>query len=267
MFLRATLLSGLDEMVQFGRKFERYAQHPDGAVTAYFADGSQATGDVLVGADGAGSAVRRQYRPGTDPVPTGALGIGWTVPLDSADGSPLPGRLGTGMNMIMAPVPFFLFTSVFHRPEHGGQADGTAPAQPGDYLLCALVARQAACPPGIEALSGQELREAAAKMMRGWHPDLVGLASQAAPAAFGAYPFTVAPPVSDWIPSTVTLIGDAVHAMPPASGNGANMAFATRACSTATWQTRRGEAPPFCRPSAVTRGRCETTPSAPSVPR
>jgi 2-polyprenyl-6-methoxyphenol hydroxylase-like FAD-dependent oxidoreductase len=225
LFLRETLLRGLDGIVQFGRKVQRYAQLADGSVTAHFADGSSTTGDVLVGADGAGSAVRRQYRPGTDPVPTGALGIGWTVPLNGFAGPPVPGRLRTGLNMIMAPVPFFLFTSVFRRPEHDGQAGGTAFAQPGDYLLCALVARQEACPPGLEALSGQGLREAAAKMMRHWHPELVSLASEAAPAAFGAYPFTVAPPVSDWAPSTVTLLGDAVHAMPPASGNGANMAF------------------------------------------
>jgi 2-polyprenyl-6-methoxyphenol hydroxylase-like FAD-dependent oxidoreductase len=223
-FLRETLLSGLDRVVQFGRKFERYTQRADGAVTAHFADGSSATGDVLVGADGVNSAVRRQYRPGTDPVPTGALGIGWTVPLDGAAGPPVPGRLRTGMNMIMAAVPFFLFTSVFRRPGHDGQAGGEALAQQGDYLLCALVARREACPPGVEAFSGPELRAAAAKMMAGWHRDLIGLAAEAAPETFGAYPFTVAPTASDRA-STVTLLGDAVHAMPPAGGNGANMAF------------------------------------------
>jgi 2-polyprenyl-6-methoxyphenol hydroxylase-like FAD-dependent oxidoreductase len=225
MFLRETLLSGLDGVVQFGRKFERYTQRPDGAVTAYFADGSSATGDVLVGADGVNSAVRRQYRPGTDPVPTGALGIGWTVPLDGAAGPPVPGRLRTGMNMIMAAVPFFLFTSVFRRPEHDGQAGGQALAQQRDYLLCALVARREACPPGIEAFSGPELRAATVEMMAGWHRALAGLAAGADPAAFGAYPFTVAPPAGDRASSTVTLLGDAVHAMPPAGGNGANMAF------------------------------------------
>jgi len=225
LFLRETLLRGLDGIVQFGRQFNRYCQLPDGTVTAHFADGSSATGDVLVGADGAYSAVRRQYRPGTDPVPTGAYGIGWTVPLDGAAGSPVPERLRAGLNMIMAPVPFFLFTSVFRRPEHDGQAGGAAFGQPGDYLLCALVARKEACPPEIRTLSGPGLRETAVKMMKGWHPDLVGLASKAPAAAFGVYPFTVAPPVTDWPPSTVTLLGDAVHAMPPASGNGANMAF------------------------------------------
>jgi 2-polyprenyl-6-methoxyphenol hydroxylase-like FAD-dependent oxidoreductase len=224
-FLRETLLSGLNRTVEFGRKFERYAQRADGAVTAYFADGSSAVGDVLVGADGAGSVVRRQYRPGTDPVPTGALGIGWTVPLDGAAGPPVPGRLQAGMNMIMAAVPFFLFTSVFRRPEHAGEGGSEARAQQGDYLLCALVARREACPPGIEALSGPELRAAATTMMAGWHRDLTGLVAGADPATFGAYPFTAAPPASDWAPSTVTLLGDAVHAMPPAGGNGANMAF------------------------------------------
>ena len=62
-------------------------------------------------------------------------------------------------------------------------------------------------------------------MMAGWHPHLARLAAQADPAAFGAYPFTVAQPAGEWAPSAVTLLGDAVHAMPPAAGNGANMAF------------------------------------------
>ncbi len=52
LFLRETLLRGLDGIVQFGRQLERYAQLPDGSVTAHFADGSSTTGDVLVGADG-----------------------------------------------------------------------------------------------------------------------------------------------------------------------------------------------------------------------
>jgi len=223
MFLREVLLSGLDGMVRYGRKLDSYALLPGGAVTARFTDGTTATGDVLVGADGVGSAVRRQYLPAAEPVPTGALGVGWTVPFDTAAIGPrIPQRLRTGMNMIMAAVPFFLFTSVFRRP---GRVDDAARSSQEDYLLCALVARRDACAPGIESFDGSALRAAAAKMMAGWHPDLTRLAAEAEPRSFGAFPFLAAPHASRWASSTVTLLGDAIHCMPPAGGNGANMAL------------------------------------------
>lgn len=222
MFLREVLLSGLDGVVRFGQKLESYGLLPGGAVAARFADGTTATGDVLVGADGANSAVRRQYLPAAVPVPTGTLGIGWTVPLDGATGQRIPQRLRTGMNMIMAAVPFFLFTSVFRRP---GQAGDPARAAQENYLLCALVARQDACAPGTGSFDGPGLRAAAATMMAGWHPDLIRLAAEAEPGSFGAFPFAAAPPASPWASSTVTLLGDAIHSMPPAGGNGANMAL------------------------------------------
>lgn len=46
--LREWLCTGID--VHWGKKFTRYEESPDG-VTAYFEDGSCATGEILVGAD------------------------------------------------------------------------------------------------------------------------------------------------------------------------------------------------------------------------
>jgi 2-polyprenyl-6-methoxyphenol hydroxylase-like FAD-dependent oxidoreductase len=204
--------------VEFGHRFDHYALLPGGAVTAHFTDGTSATGDVLVGADGVGSAVRRQYQPGAEPVPTGAVGIGWTISLDDA-GQRIPVRLRAGMNMIMTSAPLFLFTSVFRRP-----GDASASSR-GNYLLCALVVRRDACAPGIESSAGSALQTAAANLMAGWHPDLIRLAAEAEPGSFGAFPFAAAPPPGHWAASTVTLLGDAVHSMPPAGGTGANMAL------------------------------------------
>jgi 2-polyprenyl-6-methoxyphenol hydroxylase-like FAD-dependent oxidoreductase len=221
-FLREVLLSGLDGTVQFGRKFHHYTLLPDGAVTAHFTDGTTATGDVLVGADGAGSAVRRQLLPAAEPVSTGALGIGWTVPLDGAAGQRIPERLRNGMNMVMAAAPFFLFTSVFRRRAQG---TGAASPQTADYLLCALVVRRDACEPGIESFDGPAVQAAVAGMIASWHPDLVRLVTEAEPETFGPFPFAASPPPGNWASTTVTLIGDAVHSMPPVGGLGANMAL------------------------------------------
>lgn len=230
-FLREVLLSGLDGVVEFGREFDRYELLPDGSVTAHFTDGSTATGDVLVGADGSRSAVRRQYLPGAGPVPTGTLGIGWAVSLDGAGGQRIPERLRTGMNIIMAASPFFLFTSVFRRPGRPGDEPGTPT---GDFLLCALVARRAACPPGIESLDGAALQSAAATLMGGWHPDLVRLAAEADPGMFSVFPFAAAPPAGKWESSSVTVLGDAIHTMPPTGGIGANVALRDASLLTRT---------------------------------
>jgi len=45
------LLTGLEDVVEFDKTFLRYAQLRDGTVAVQFEDGTEATGDVLIGAD------------------------------------------------------------------------------------------------------------------------------------------------------------------------------------------------------------------------
>ena len=113
--LRRLLLAGLDDVVHFDKKFERYERSAEGEVTAFFSDGTSATGDVLVGADGAGSRVRQQYLPQAERVDTDATAVALKLPLTDRTRSWLPPRLAAGMNLIMAPDPWFLFTAVFDR--------------------------------------------------------------------------------------------------------------------------------------------------------
>jgi 2-polyprenyl-6-methoxyphenol hydroxylase-like FAD-dependent oxidoreductase len=207
--LREVLLSGLGAAVHFGKAFERYETGPDGRVTAHFADGSHATGDVLVGADGVNSRVRRQYLPHAEPVDTGAVGVGMKLPLTPATRAWLPPRLAAGENIVLAPAPYFLFTSVM---EGGATADG-------DYLLCAFVARRDALP------NPAPLQETVLALTRRWHPDLRRLVVECDPDSIGAFPFMAAPRVAPWPSTNVVLLGDAIHAMPPTGGLGANTAL------------------------------------------
>lgn len=136
--LRHLLLSGLGGSVHFGKTFTRYEQHGS-TVTAFFDDGSSATGDLLVGADGVNSAVRRQFIPHAKRVPTEALSTALRFPLTDQTRSWVPNRLATSMNMIVAPDPFFLFTSVFERRfgSSGVPVDTGRPYQ--SYIQCAFV--------------------------------------------------------------------------------------------------------------------------------
>lgn len=113
---RQVLLAGLDDVVHFDKEFTRYEQSGDGTVTARFADGTSATGDVLVGADGARSRVRRQLLPDARRIDTPAIGVGGKLPLTSETAQWLPDRITATKNMVMPPRDF-LFTAVFRRRE------------------------------------------------------------------------------------------------------------------------------------------------------
>lgn len=94
--LRAVLLSGLEDVVRFGAAFERFEQRADGTVEVRFSDGSTDTADVLVGADGVGSAVRQAYLPRVRVVDTGIRMLMGATPLRAVADTELPTLLGNG---------------------------------------------------------------------------------------------------------------------------------------------------------------------------
>ena len=69
--LREVLFEGLEDVVAFSKTFELFERTPDGPIIARFEDGSSAEGDLLVGADGASSRVRRQLLPDAQRIDTG----------------------------------------------------------------------------------------------------------------------------------------------------------------------------------------------------
>jgi 2-polyprenyl-6-methoxyphenol hydroxylase-like FAD-dependent oxidoreductase len=69
--LRHLLLTGLDEHLHVGKRLSgTMCCHPV-LCASWFADGTTATGDLLVGADGINSAVRRALTPSTTRTDTG----------------------------------------------------------------------------------------------------------------------------------------------------------------------------------------------------
>ncbi|WP_158228028.1 NAD(P)/FAD-dependent oxidoreductase [Pseudonocardia sp. MH-G8] len=214
--LRRLLTGGLEDVVRFGAEFVGYEQRSDGRVEARFADGSTAVGDVLVGADGPASRVRGQLLPQAVPVDAGVVGVAHKIWLDDDDARASLGRLGTGMNAVQPNAPCFLFTSVFEPPA----ATGARP-----YVLCALVARAEVFPSDVTELDAAALRAVVDVLVAGWHPDLRRALAGADPESRSAVAFRAAPPVPVWPSGAVTVLGDAVHVMPPIGGLGGNTAL------------------------------------------
>ncbi|HKR49499.1 MAG TPA: NAD(P)-binding protein, partial [Pseudonocardiaceae bacterium] len=88
--LRRILLTGLDDVVFFGKRFTHFRQLAGGRVTAHFDDGTSDTGDVLVAADGANSGVRAQYRPDDQPRDLGVRTVLSRTPMARAIRGGLP---------------------------------------------------------------------------------------------------------------------------------------------------------------------------------
>jgi 2-polyprenyl-6-methoxyphenol hydroxylase-like FAD-dependent oxidoreductase len=235
-------------VVHFDKEFTRYEPSGDGAVTAHFADGTSATGDLLVGADGARSRVRRQLLPHARRIDTPAIGVGGKLPLTSQTQGWLPDRITATKNMVMPPRDF-LFTAVFRRREQ--PADVAArlrdrlaaagldtdqllrDAADNDYIMWAFVAHRRSYPSGTDGLRGKALREVVEQRMARWHPVLRRLVAESDPDTIEQFDFAAAAPVKAWPDRSVTLLGDAIHYMPPVGGMGGNTALqdAQRLCT------------------------------------
>jgi 2-polyprenyl-6-methoxyphenol hydroxylase-like FAD-dependent oxidoreductase len=235
--LRRLLLAGLADVVHFGARFSRYRVE-DGRVVAEFADGRSVAGDVLVGADGTGSSVRRQYLPHAQVVDAGVGGVADKLFLTDAVRVWLPRPLQTGMNVIADGSGVALFTSVY-APPTGARAALEAATGPqpdisfAPYLLCALNADAARLPDDLAQRDGAALRPVVDELTAGWHPTLRRLLAETDPESRSGVGFGVSREPPPWSPSRVTVLGDAVHTMPATGGLGGNTALGDARALTA----------------------------------
>jgi 2-polyprenyl-6-methoxyphenol hydroxylase-like FAD-dependent oxidoreductase len=238
--LRQVLLDGLDDQVHFDKKFERYEETPDGRVVAHFADGSSATGDVLVGAEGGNSKVRSQLLPHAERVDTGIVGIGGKVPLNEENRAWLPQPILDGMATVSAPRGRFMFCASMVHGNKGavrgkiGGADAAERIHPGllfdnatDYVFWAFSARRDTYPGQVDlnAEDGEALREVVSEMIADWHPQFHRLVRAADGSTIMSIRIRTSVPVPPWPTRNITLLGDAIHSMTPYRGIGANVAL------------------------------------------
>jgi 2-polyprenyl-6-methoxyphenol hydroxylase-like FAD-dependent oxidoreductase len=230
--LRGILLEGLDEIVRFGKKFNAFEEAPSGAVTARFDDGSTATGDVLIGADGASSRVRRQLLPYAERVETGIFAVSGKIAMTEAVRRATPQAFLRGPTLVLGPKGRFMFGSAVEYEDGGLESPSTSPPAklPSDreqYVMWGFSApREAfAMPADFEALGAEDLKSRVMALTTDWAPALRHLVEAAQPATVTAFPVKTSIPIPSWDTRHVTLLGDALHNMTPYRGIGANTAL------------------------------------------
>ena len=241
MTLRQVLMTGLENVIEFGKEFTHFERHANGTVTAHFADGSSATGDLLVGADGASSRVCRQYLPQVRQEDTGIIAIAGKLPITEESASLLPRRVFQGISMIQAPRGYFCILHVmeFKWDRSGKIKNGIGDTDaelikvwPGlqfdntrDYINWGFSATADKFPADVMNRRGNDLAGLVAEMTSDWHPNLRRLFELTDPSTCFPINIKTSVPLDLWPAANVTLIGDAIHTMTPGRGVGANTAL------------------------------------------
>ncbi|WP_030986659.1 FAD-dependent oxidoreductase [Streptomyces sp. NRRL S-1813] len=171
-------------------------------VTARFADGSVATGDLLVGADGLNSIIRRSIAPGAEPVYAGqSVFYGYTR------SAPVAEEMGH-ITMVRGSTAAF----------------GCAVSPDGEAYWFARVAGQAIPADELAHPAPSRWREQLVELLRHDATPAAGIVA-ASTDGIMATNATEIPLGTPWRSGRTLIVGDAAHAASPATGQGASMAL------------------------------------------
>jgi 2-polyprenyl-6-methoxyphenol hydroxylase-like FAD-dependent oxidoreductase len=185
--------------------------------------------------------------PGVGRLDTGIVAVGGKRALDEGAAARIPAVLMSGPTPILGPNGCFMFVSAMR---HGDlDADSTGGGgwdQREDYVMWGFSARRDrfGAVGAAEGLDGRSLKALVARLTTAWSPALRSLVEDSDPATVTAFPVRTSTPVAPWRTTNVTLLGDALHNMPPYRGVGANTALCDAALlRDAIVQAARGDRP------------------------
>ena len=196
-----------DIEVSFEKRLVRIEDRADQPIVAYFADGSSAEGDFLIGADGVHSAVRNHVvTDAPKPFDLDLVSFGGFVPrtlLESA-------RTPPSLIMTVGQSGFFGYGFCNSDPDTGAMCWSTMPTHGIDAAT-------------FRAMDQEALRRHLRRYHTGWHapiPQLIDALQEIVVSA--SLDLATLP---NWSRGRALLIGDAAHATSPHAGQGASVAL------------------------------------------
>ncbi|RJS64259.1 hypothetical protein CJ485_05740 [Priestia filamentosa] len=216
--LRTILASNLDHIIHWNTVFSHYEEKKD-RVVVHFSNQESVEVDVLVGADGVHSAVANQLLGKKSAKSADTAAIAGKVPLTVEVKKLLPNELFHGPAFAVGPKGIGMFLTVHNQLKSTGNelAQNESP-----YIVWSVGAPSSFF---HNKLSSRELQNEALSLISKWdisYQKLVSL-SPAQNIAFFHFYFPAA--LEPWRNSKVTVIGDAIHPMPPTGGVGASTAI------------------------------------------
>lgn len=234
--LRKALMTGIEGRVRFGETFESYALGDNGAVKVTFESGAVEHGTLLVGADGSRSRIRRQLAPELKWLDTGTCCVYGKTPLTDELRLRYPERYRRWITVVRDRTPVLSEIKA-------GESPITLVSEPvcfsgrhaRDDLPCDYIHWGLMFPKESLGLDESEISQACRhnpvdigrRVTEFWDPSVKALLDLQDMTQTSAMPIVSAkslmPPWTT-VPQ-VTLVGDAVHVMSPAGGQGAATAL------------------------------------------
>src|SRR5215210_5907211 len=190
--------------VEYGKRLVDAEVRPDGGVAARFEDGTEAEGDLLIGADG----IHSRARPIIDPSAPSARYIPVLNIGGFAGGVHVQAEPGT-FRMVFGKQAFFGY-AVHPSGEVWWFANPPRVAEPSRAELAAI--------------SSEQWREMLVDLFAGDNSPAVEIINHT-PGELSGWAAYDLPSVPTWHRGTMVIIGDAAHATAPSAGQGASMAI------------------------------------------
>jgi salicylate hydroxylase len=214
--LREILAVGLTDAIEYGKPVTAVGSVADSGY-AVCADGSTSEGDLVVAADGVRSVVRRALLPGADPTDIGIAAIYGRTPLTPEVRAFLPKPVLTGRLTGLVDGAGLMLALGAWDPRNADLV-GARP-----YLMWVVIGS-----PDLLGVAGDDpaaLHRRACLLIADWDAGV----RQAVQAAQVPDTFLVgircSPSIPQWTSGRITFLGDAIHTMTPAGGEGANTAM------------------------------------------